>query len=520
MDDWASNKLPERLPFSKKRLPKRVIFSYILDYIIIVALIGIFYIVDKIPPFYQPFSINNYTLHYPFAERERINVFELCVISVGAPAVIIAFYTLVIDGIFSHQTPMPANRSGIKRLTGRYRLKDRLWELNCGILGLGLAVCFAFTMTGALKNAIGKPRPDLIARCVVPENYQEDRLKLTTVETCSVPRDAKLRDGFKSFPSGHSSVAFAGMFYLSLYLAAKLHIMDSKGEVWKAFIVLVPSLGAALVAGSRIMDARHHPFDVLSGSAMGILVGWGAYRQYFPPISETWRKGRAYPIRSWGQGPQPPRIQVEEDVEPLRTIARPADEESGTASGFVPQPPIDGNEHGGNVFRQQISQSQRRRHDEGQFGGAGVQHSNTIGSQYSRSDTLGSSVSTKVARYQGQMPAPSPFAVEASRSRRHDNYDYSSSEDEDNYELQQTYTLSAPQSGGVYNPVQGTFTDTGYHPPPGISPNPTPPPPLHAVTTPGVASTMSPVTGDIGDQRRDVAPVPPPHAAGTTPQQI
>lgn len=29
MDDWTSKQLPERLPFSKKRLPKRVIFSWV-----------------------------------------------------------------------------------------------------------------------------------------------------------------------------------------------------------------------------------------------------------------------------------------------------------------------------------------------------------------------------------------------------------------------------------------------------------------------------------------------------------
>lgn len=33
-------------------------------------------------------------------------------------------------------------------MTGRYRFKDRLWELNCGILGLGLSVGAAFTITG------------------------------------------------------------------------------------------------------------------------------------------------------------------------------------------------------------------------------------------------------------------------------------------------------------------------------------------------------------------------------------
>ena len=67
---------------------------------------------------------------------------------------------------------------------------------------------------------------------------------------------------------------------------------------------MVPSLGASLIAVSRIMDARHHPFDVISGSFLGILVAWAAYRQYFPPITEPWHKGRAYPIRSWGTEPK------------------------------------------------------------------------------------------------------------------------------------------------------------------------------------------------------------------------
>jgi len=127
-------------------------------------LIGVFTIIDKVPPFHQQFSLENYTLHYPYAVHERVPVPWLLVYVVFAPAVIIGIYTMVIDGLFSHQTEMPAGRSGIKRLSGRYRFKDRLWELNCGILGLGLSVGAAFTITGALKNAIGKPRPDFISR--------------------------------------------------------------------------------------------------------------------------------------------------------------------------------------------------------------------------------------------------------------------------------------------------------------------------------------------------------------------
>jgi hypothetical protein len=111
------------------------------------VLIGTFYIIDKVEPFHQPFSLQNYTLHYPYAVHERIPVHWLVVICVGAPAVIIGIYTMVIDGLFSHKTAMPTSR-GVKRLTGRYRFKDRLWELNCGILGLGLSVGAAFTITG------------------------------------------------------------------------------------------------------------------------------------------------------------------------------------------------------------------------------------------------------------------------------------------------------------------------------------------------------------------------------------
>lgn len=85
-----------------------------------------------------------------------------------------------------------------------------------------------------------------------------------------------------------------------------MHIMDNKGEVWKMFLVMFPCLGATLIAVSRIMDARHHPFDVITGSLLGILCASISYRQYFPSLSEPWKKGRAHPIRSWGTEPAYP----------------------------------------------------------------------------------------------------------------------------------------------------------------------------------------------------------------------
>lgn len=82
--------------------------------------------------------------------------------------------------------------------------------------------------------------------------------------------------------------------------------MDNRGETWKTLIIMVPILAATLVAVTRIMDARHHPFDVITGGFLGIVCAWVSYHQYFPPLSEPWRKGRAYPIRTWGTEPPHP----------------------------------------------------------------------------------------------------------------------------------------------------------------------------------------------------------------------
>ncbi|KAI9841341.1 MAG: hypothetical protein M1837_000774 [Sclerophora amabilis] len=318
-----------KLPFSNSALPIRVVVSYVLDYVILVVLLAIFTAIDALEPFHQHFSLRNYTLQYPYAEKERVPVplaFFLCIV---CPTIVIAVYTLVVDGIFSHQQPHDAPAKGPKFINRTYKLKDRLWELNCGILGILLSVGFTLVITQSLKTVTGKPRPDLIDRCR-PKEGSEDApvFGLSDSSICEQTEHSILKDGFRSFPSGHASTAFAGLFYLSLYLAGKLHVFDNRGEVWKLFIVLLPSLGASLIADSRIMDARHHPFDVITGGLIGIAVAWCAYRQYFPPLGETWRKGRAYPIRTWAREPKRPREEEGDDravqpsdAEPLRDFS-------------------------------------------------------------------------------------------------------------------------------------------------------------------------------------------------------
>jgi diacylglycerol diphosphate phosphatase/phosphatidate phosphatase len=110
------------------------------------------------------------------------------------------------------------------------------------------------------------------------------------------------------------------------------------------------------------MDARHHPFDVITGSMLGAAVAFGAYRQYFPPVSETWHKGRAYPVRTWGKPLKQPPLEVrfEDGAEPLRSSARnmPAggDEEQSAAGASTGS--------SSNVFREQIRQTRRMHESE------------------------------------------------------------------------------------------------------------------------------------------------------------
>lgn len=279
------------------------------------------------------------------------------------------------------------------------------------------------------------------------------------------------------------TVSFAGLFYLSLYLAAKLHILDSKGEVWKSFVVLVPTVAAALIAGTRIMDARHHPFDVLSGSALGILVAWGSYRQYFPPLHETWRKGRAYPIRSWGNTPARPDVdtRMDDGTEPLRSSVRamPVDEErppSGSSTSV--------DEHRGNVFRQQISTSQRQREATSPGLRAGLQYSGDAAGPKGQTSSF----------------PPNPYSNKPYRGRD-DNYDESSSDDDHDIELRPQYTLTGPDTGSAsYDPKFGS--STAY--------NPSRIGPLPAESAHGQQrGIMSPnsdvpntVAGDLGDVQR------------------
>jgi diacylglycerol diphosphate phosphatase / phosphatidate phosphatase len=66
-------------------------------------------------------------------------------------------------------------------------------------------VCwYLIVFCGFFKITIGEPRPDLLARCA-PSVTNSPSESLLSVAICNGVANIDLQDGFKSFPSGHSS---------------------------------------------------------------------------------------------------------------------------------------------------------------------------------------------------------------------------------------------------------------------------------------------------------------------------
>jgi len=66
------------------------------------------------------------------------------------------------------------------------------------------------------------------------------------------------------------SGCFAGLGFLSWYLAGKIKAFDRRGHVAKLCIVLLPLLLASMVAVSRVSDYWHHWQDVFAGGLLGM----------------------------------------------------------------------------------------------------------------------------------------------------------------------------------------------------------------------------------------------------------
>ncbi|KAM1298985.1 hypothetical protein ACFX1X_025839 [Malus domestica] len=158
-----------------------------------------------------------------------------------------------------------------------FRRRD-VYDLHHAILGV---------LTDAIKDAVGRPRPDFFWRCFPDGKDVYD--KWGNVVCYGVK--SVIKEGHKSFPSGHTSWSFAGLGFFSLYLSGKIQVFDRKGHVAKLCIVILPLLVASLVGVSLVDDYWHHWQDVFAGGLLGLTVATFCYLKFFPP---------PYHAQGWG----------------------------------------------------------------------------------------------------------------------------------------------------------------------------------------------------------------------------
>ncbi|XP_046585058.1 phospholipid phosphatase 5-like isoform X3 [Haliotis rubra] len=160
-----------------------------------------------------------------------------------------------------------------------YLVRRSAEDLVQGLLAVFLSIFLTGSLTNLVKLGVGRPRPDYIDRCFPDGAVREDMACTGNMDT--------IIEGRKSFPSGHSSFAFACLAFISLYVAGKFHVFSSKGRGngLKLCCVVIPLLWATLIAVSRTADYHHHWQDVTVGSLEGLLIAYIVYRQYYPPLS-------------------------------------------------------------------------------------------------------------------------------------------------------------------------------------------------------------------------------------------
>jgi len=132
------------------------------------------------------------------------------------------------------------------RLAGKPRLAD------LGLHGLE-AIAMTSVMTSLIKNVAGRARP-FVSKDTAPHDFE-------------FLRGRREGSDYRSFPSGHSSSAFAAA-----------SAVTAEAVRWKPalapYVGVAMYGGAAMVALSRMYHDRHWGSDVVLGAALGTFSGW------------------------------------------------------------------------------------------------------------------------------------------------------------------------------------------------------------------------------------------------------
>jgi diacylglycerol diphosphate phosphatase / phosphatidate phosphatase len=223
--------------------------SYFLDWAVLVGLAVVLAIVWAVVHPVGRFLVpNDPSLQYPY-ESQTVPTWLLFILAVVVP--VIVMFTLL----------------GVQRLRKQMDNFKLLHNMHHVLLGFIFTIVLTLLVTEILKDSIGRYRPNFFAaRALDPNNTKEFQL---------------------SWPSGHSSLSFACLTFLSSFLASKLGLGSNRsaGRLWLVLLCWSPYALAFFIAASRIFDYWHHPSDVLAGVVIGLLIGNLSVMQFFDATS-------------------------------------------------------------------------------------------------------------------------------------------------------------------------------------------------------------------------------------------
>jgi diacylglycerol diphosphate phosphatase/phosphatidate phosphatase len=164
------------------------------------------------------------------------------------------------------------------------------WDLNNAVIGLLYSLISAAVFQVFLKWLIGGLRPHFLDVCKPKLTPGQANTGIGfggimyNREICTGDQD-QIDDSLESFPSGHSTAAFAGFIFLYLYLNAKLKVFANYHPAfWKLIVTYMPVLGATLIAGALTIDEFHNWYDCLAGAVIGTLFAFSSYRMVYASV--------------------------------------------------------------------------------------------------------------------------------------------------------------------------------------------------------------------------------------------
>jgi membrane-associated phospholipid phosphatase len=181
--------------------------------------------------------------------------------------------------------------------------KDRARLLRRSIwIALSFAQAFgvALAATNVLKNAVARQRPSFFAMVnyagyadAIPTPQSSSQWATYFSKTSSTDHESNyfgslvkvgsnvpqriIDDAQRSFPSGHSSLSFAGLTWLTGFIRYSFKVKAGDYFSVRAAMSCLPLILAAYIAVSRVRDRKHNVDDVSIGSmigALGAILAW------------------------------------------------------------------------------------------------------------------------------------------------------------------------------------------------------------------------------------------------------